>query len=116
MARIFITGSADGLGTLSARALVKQGHKVVLHARSESRAKDAADACPGAETVLVGDLSSISETKKLAEKVNELGKFDAIIHNAALYRGGFNKTSDGIPALVRSYRFPEFVSWYLTQK
>jgi NAD(P)-dependent dehydrogenase (short-subunit alcohol dehydrogenase family) len=100
MTRVFITGSADGLGSLTARALVKEGHKVVLHARSATRAKEAAEACPGAETVLVGDLSSFSETKKLAEEVNKLGKFDAIIHNAALYRGGFNKPPDGLPTLV----------------
>jgi REP element-mobilizing transposase RayT len=32
MARIFITGSADGLGSLSAKVLIEQGHRVVLHA------------------------------------------------------------------------------------
>jgi NAD(P)-dependent dehydrogenase (short-subunit alcohol dehydrogenase family) len=99
MARIFITGSSDGLGSLAAQALVKNGHKVVLHARNAQRAKDATAACPGAETVLIGDLSSISATKKLAEEVNKLGNFDAIIHNAGLYRGAFRKTEDGIPSL-----------------
>jgi NAD(P)-dependent dehydrogenase (short-subunit alcohol dehydrogenase family) len=39
MARIFITGSADGLGLLAAKALIAQGHKVVLHARNEKRGK-----------------------------------------------------------------------------
>ena len=29
MARIFITGSADGLGLMEARLLVSQGHKFV---------------------------------------------------------------------------------------
>jgi NAD(P)-dependent dehydrogenase (short-subunit alcohol dehydrogenase family) len=29
MATIFITGSADGLGQLAAKALIAQGHKVV---------------------------------------------------------------------------------------
>lgn len=37
MARIFITGSADGLGQLAAKALIAQGHRVVLHARNEKR-------------------------------------------------------------------------------
>jgi NAD(P)-dependent dehydrogenase (short-subunit alcohol dehydrogenase family) len=32
MARIFITGSADGLGQLAAKALIAQGNQVVLHA------------------------------------------------------------------------------------
>jgi NAD(P)-dependent dehydrogenase (short-subunit alcohol dehydrogenase family) len=100
MARIFITGSSDGLGSLVAKRLVARGHSVVLHARNAQRAKDANAACPGAETVVTGDLSSISETKVIADQVNRLGAFDCIIHNAGLYRGPFRKTSDGIPALA----------------
>jgi len=86
MAKIFITGSADGLGQLAARALVDLGHQVVLHARSTERAKQAMNKTPGAEDVLIADLSSIEETKKLAHQVNALGKFDAVIHNAGVYR------------------------------
>lgn len=100
MARILITGSSDGLGSLVAQRLVKNGHSVVLHARNDPRAKDATSACPGAETVVTGDLSSVAETKSLAEQVNKLGSFDCVIHNAGLYRGGYRKTSDGIPALA----------------
>ena len=37
MASILITGSADGLGQLAAKALVDQGHRVVLHARNAER-------------------------------------------------------------------------------
>jgi NAD(P)-dependent dehydrogenase (short-subunit alcohol dehydrogenase family) len=85
MARIFITGSADGLGQLAAKALIGQGHRVVLHARNEKRAQEALDKVPSAETVLTADLGSIEETKQLASKVNALGKFDAVIHNAGLY-------------------------------
>jgi NAD(P)-dependent dehydrogenase (short-subunit alcohol dehydrogenase family) len=86
MARIFITGSADGLGQMSASLLIAEGHQVVLHARSAARGKDAMKKNPGAETVLSADLSDIEETKKLAEQVNTLGSFDAVIHNAGVYR------------------------------
>ena len=41
MARIFITGSADGLGQLAAKSLIEHGHKVVLHARNAGRVRDA---------------------------------------------------------------------------
>jgi NAD(P)-dependent dehydrogenase (short-subunit alcohol dehydrogenase family) len=85
MARIFITGSADGLGQLAAKALIAQGHRVVLHARNEERAKDTLKNLPGAETVLTADLGSIEETIELADKVNALGTFDVIIHNAGIY-------------------------------
>lgn len=100
MARIFITGSSDGLGLLAAKALVSEGHQVVLHARNEDRAKAAIRQVPDAEKVLVGDLSGIEETKKLAEQVNELGYFDAIIQNAGVYNVPFNaKSKDGLPLL-----------------
>ena len=86
MARIFITGSADGLGHLAAKALVAQGHKVVLHARNEKRGQDALDKVRGAETVITADLSSLDETKKLASKANALGEFETVIHNAGVYQ------------------------------
>ena len=86
MARIFITGSADGLGQMAAALLISQGHQVVLHARNAERGRQALLNVPGAENVLTADLSSIEETKKLAADVNALGSFDAIIHNAGLYQ------------------------------
>jgi NAD(P)-dependent dehydrogenase (short-subunit alcohol dehydrogenase family) len=100
MSRIFITGSADGLGLLAAQQLVKNGHKVTVHGRNEQRAKDAQNACPGAEGALIGDLSSMAQTKKLAEDANKLGTFDCVVHNAALLHGGFRKTDEGLPSLV----------------
>ncbi len=69
MSRVFITGSADGLGKMAAQLLVEQGHRVVLHARNARRAKDALAAVLGAETAVIGDLSSISETRSVAEQV-----------------------------------------------
>jgi NAD(P)-dependent dehydrogenase (short-subunit alcohol dehydrogenase family) len=86
MARIFITGSADGLGQLAAKALIAQGHRVVLHARNETRGKEAMNHARGAEGVVTADLAVIDETKELASKVNALGTFDAVIHNAGVYQ------------------------------
>jgi NAD(P)-dependent dehydrogenase (short-subunit alcohol dehydrogenase family) len=87
MARFFITGSSDGLGSLTAKRLIAQGHQVVLHARNTERARDASAACPGAEAVLVADLTSIDETKALAFEADKLGPYDAVIHNAGVYLG-----------------------------
>ncbi|CAO2650815.1 Nn.00g091120.m01.CDS01 [Neocucurbitaria sp. VM-36] len=109
MARILITGSSDGLGSIVAQRLVANGHSVVLHARNAQRAEDANAACPGAEAVVTGDLSSISETKNMADQVNKLGTFDCVIHNAGLYRGAFRKTGDGIPALAAVNTLAPFI-------
>lgn len=86
MARIFITGSADGLGVLAAKSLIHQGHQVVLHARNAARSHDALKNIADAESIFTGDLSNIEETKKLAAEVNSSGPFDAIIHNAGVYQ------------------------------
>ncbi len=84
MARVFITGSSDGLGRMAAQLLVERGHAVVLHARHEARGREALAAVPGAETVLLGDLASLRQTRSLADQANALGTFDAVIHNAAV--------------------------------
>ena len=84
MARVLVTGSADGLGQMAARLMVAAKHRVVLHARNSERASEALEAVPGAETVVVGDLSSIRETRDIADQVNGLGAFDAVIHNAGV--------------------------------
>ncbi len=85
MARVFITGSSDGLGLAAARTLLDEGHEVVLHARSRKRAAVVADVAPRALGVAIGDLSSAAETRALAGQVNALGRMDAVIHNAGIY-------------------------------
>ena len=101
MARVFITGSADGLGRMAAELLVEQGHAVVLHARNDERARDARSAVPKAEAVVTGDLASIAQTRDVAAQVNALGTFDAVIHNAGV---GYREprrgaTEDGLPVV-----------------
>jgi NAD(P)-dependent dehydrogenase (short-subunit alcohol dehydrogenase family) len=86
---------------MAAQLLVEQGHGVVLHARNAQRANDARAAVPQAEAVLMADLSSIKQTRTLADQVNALGVFDAVIHNAGLgYReSSRNPTEDGLPSV-----------------
>jgi NAD(P)-dependent dehydrogenase (short-subunit alcohol dehydrogenase family) len=97
MARVFVTGSADGLGRHAARDLAAAGHEVLLHARSEARAEEAIAAVPTALGVAVGDLASLRETCALAEAVNDHGRFDAVIHNAGIgYRERREGTEDGL--------------------
>src|SRR6188768_2195794 len=84
--RIFITGSTDGLGRAAALTLIEEGHQVVLHARSKQRASTLADLAPRSAGVVIGDLALASETKSIAEQVNKIGRMDAVIHNAGIYR------------------------------
>ncbi|WP_448168630.1 SDR family NAD(P)-dependent oxidoreductase [Burkholderia ambifaria] len=95
MARIFITGSTDGLGHAAASTLIEEGHQVLLHARSQERARAVSDLAGRAIGVVIGDLSSSVETRRMADRVNALGRMDAVIHNAGAYLSGRNTTADG---------------------
>jgi NADP-dependent 3-hydroxy acid dehydrogenase YdfG len=55
MARIFITGSSEGLGLMAGQLVVEQGHQVVLHARNSNRIEDARNALPNVEAAVEGD-------------------------------------------------------------
>jgi NAD(P)-dependent dehydrogenase (short-subunit alcohol dehydrogenase family) len=70
MASIFVTISSDALGRKTAQLLIEQGHRVVLHARNESRTFDALAAVPKAEgaCAVVGDLTSITQTCSVADQ------------------------------------------------
>jgi NAD(P)-dependent dehydrogenase (short-subunit alcohol dehydrogenase family) len=100
MPRILITGSSDGLGLMTGRLLAEQGHAVVLHARNEARAWDAREAQPLAAAVLVGDVSTLAAMRDVAGQANDLGRFDAVIHNVGLsYREPRVETADGLSRL-----------------
>src|SRR5580704_9691626 len=118
MARVFITGSSDGLGRMAAQLLVEQGHGVVLHARSKQRGKEALAAVPGAESVVIGDLSSIAQTRDVADQVNRLGLFDAVIHNAGV---GYREprriaTEDGLPQVFAVNTLAPYILTALIRK
>lgn len=86
MAKIFITGSADGLGQMAASLLLDEGHEVVMHARNNQRSDDIKKTEPRASGVVIGDLADFGEAKSVAKRVNDLGTFDAVIHNAGVYQ------------------------------
>ena len=101
MANVFITGSSDGLGLMTGRLLAEQGHRVVLHARNEARAEAARVALPGAESVLIGDLSTLETMRDVAQQANAWGRFDAVIHNVGIGYRESNRveTRDGLSQL-----------------
>lgn len=87
MARVFVTGSAGGLGRAAAGALIAQGHQVVLHARDRERLDEVADLVDGSAAAVTGDLSNREATHNVAEQVNRLGRMDAVIHNVGVNTG-----------------------------
>lgn len=87
MARVFITGSADGLGRAAAQTLLDDGHEVVVHVRTGGRLAAVRDLVDRGAAVVVGDLSNLEEARGIARDANRLGRMDAVIHNAGVYTG-----------------------------
>lgn len=87
MARIFITGSADGLGRATAQMLLAAGHEVVIHVRARDRLPAVQELLAQGAVAVVGDLADIRQTRDVADQVNALRKMDAVIHNAGVYSG-----------------------------
>jgi NAD(P)-dependent dehydrogenase (short-subunit alcohol dehydrogenase family) len=87
MARIFITGSADGLGRAAAGTLLEDGHEVIVHARSTHRLTAVNDLIDAGASAVVGDLADLDQTRAVADQVNRLGPVAAVIHNAGIYSG-----------------------------
>lgn len=118
MSRIFITGSADGLGRMAAQLLVAAGHEVVLHARNAARVADALANVNGASDAIAGDLANLRECRAIAERANALGPFDAVIHNAAI---GYQEsrrtlTEDGLPRVFAINALAPYVLTALMHK
>jgi NAD(P)-dependent dehydrogenase (short-subunit alcohol dehydrogenase family) len=87
MTRVFITGSADGLGRAAAQTLIEEGHEVVVHVRTTERLAAVRDLVDRGAAAVVGDLSDLEETRGIASQVNDLGRMDAVIHNAGVMSG-----------------------------
>jgi NAD(P)-dependent dehydrogenase (short-subunit alcohol dehydrogenase family) len=86
---VLITGSTDGVGRYVARNLAAAGAKVLIHGRDKARAKTLADEirrAGRAEPVFYrADLSSLAETRQLAETVlAEHERLDVFISNAGI--------------------------------
>jgi NAD(P)-dependent dehydrogenase (short-subunit alcohol dehydrogenase family) len=84
---------------MAGQLLVEQGHQVTLHARNLARADETRRALHQTEAIVLGDLSSIAGARKIAEQVNRVGHFDAVIHNVGVgYREPRRiETEDGLP-------------------
>lgn len=86
MALVLVTGASSGLGLATATSLAEGGHDVVLHARNSMRNIDQ-NVRNRMYEVIYGDLADLSETVGLAARANDIGVFDAVIHNAGVLNG-----------------------------
>ena len=85
MATIGITGATDGIGLATAQRLLADGHRVLVHARSEERGRPIMADLAGDAFLVTGDLARLAEVRSLADQIADHGRLDALIHNAGVW-------------------------------
>ncbi len=88
---ILVTGSTDGIGKATARALARQGHHVLIHGRDRRRGRAALEELEEATgsdrlALFIADLSVQDRVRDLAEEIGEAyDHLDVLINNAGVY-------------------------------
>lgn len=99
---IFITGSTDGIGKLTARKLAAAGHRILLHGRNVDKLATVTEelrAGPGNAEIkgFVADLADLSAVQRLAEEVLRAApELDVLINNAGVYASIESTSRDGL--------------------
>lgn len=92
---ILITGSTDGIGLVTARMLVEEGHTVLLHGRNEAKLGVARSEAGAAEGYLA-DLSTMRDVARLTADIKARhASLDVLINNAGVLKVPAARTVDG---------------------
>lgn len=99
---VLVTGSTDGIGKEAAKRLAGMGASVLVHGRSRDRGEAALEGIRsetggGDLELVVGDLSSLSGVRSLAEQAREArgGRLDVLVNNAGVVAKERTTTEDG---------------------
>lgn len=94
MSTICITGATDGIGLATTRRLLGDGHRVLVHARSEERGRTVLADLTGDAVLVTGDLANLTAVRTLAAQIADHGPLDVLVHNAGVWvRGATPPTS-----------------------
>ena len=99
---ILLTGATDGIGLVTAKMLLAQGHQVLLHGRSADKLQRveqqlAAEFSDATIEGFLADLSNLQAADELADAIaRKHQKIDALINNAGVYKTPQTVTSQGL--------------------
>jgi NAD(P)-dependent dehydrogenase (short-subunit alcohol dehydrogenase family) len=118
---VLISGGARGIGSGVARALAGAGHRVIITARDEDIARDAAAALSegssGAVRGLGLDVDDDRSVERVIESVQSTeGRLDSLVNNAGLVGGYDTRAGDVDLNAVKSVLETNlFGAWRMTQ-
>jgi len=99
---VLVTGSTDGIGRATARALAAGGMKVIVHGRTKPKVDAALAALaaelPGAELEGVSfDLGTLAAVRRGAEQIlARVPALHVVVNNAGIFAGERVVTDDGV--------------------
>ncbi len=102
--RVVLTGATNGIGLAAAEALAAQGAQLAIVARDQARGEQAAGraraAAPSPEAavdVLIADLTTQAEVRRLAASIAaRYSAVDVLVNNAGAMFNARRVTGDGI--------------------
>jgi NAD(P)-dependent dehydrogenase (short-subunit alcohol dehydrogenase family) len=112
---VVITGATSGIGEVAAGRLAAMGARIVLVARDAARGQRTLDALPNngsgaAHSIYYGDLSRISETKRIAAQITAVEpRVDVLINNAGALFGARTVTADNLETTFATNHMAYFV-------
>jgi retinol dehydrogenase-14 len=113
---VLVTGGSAGIGRATAVGLARMGARVAITGRNPERAADAARAIRAASSatvdVLLADMSSQAEVRRLADKaLQSLPQIDVLVNNVGGYWNTRHITADG---LEQTFALNHLASFLLT--
>lgn len=115
---ILVTGATDGIGRETARQLLAQGHRVLVHGRNPEKAERAVrellqKPAAGSALAVAADLSSMQEVLDLARQLHQrCESLDVLIHNAGVLENRYRLSADGFEMTMAVNHFAPFLLTY----
>jgi NAD(P)-dependent dehydrogenase (short-subunit alcohol dehydrogenase family) len=112
---VVITGATSGIGEIAAQRLAGMGARIVLVARDAARGQKTLTRLPGigtgvAHSIYYGDLSRISESKRVAAEIAAAEpRIDVLINNAGALFGTRRLTADNLEETFATNHMAYFV-------
>ncbi|MBN48952.1 MAG: oxidoreductase [Spongiibacteraceae bacterium] len=116
---LLITGSTDGIGLETAKALLKSGHRVLMHGRNREKLHAINEyltdlGYASQTTFFLADLSELADVYRLASDViAHVDNIDVLINNAGIFKTPNTVASNGID--VR-FMVNTVAPWVLTRE